>query len=282
MGNVRAKQENLLLDRQLTFREKLERAEEAETVSLHLHANRNRILFETKERRETSMKSLGRIIEENGSDKGRHCHNYVAVYECLFRHLRHRPIALLELGVGQGYSIRAWLEYFECARVVGVDLYLAMSAATLSASEDRLQLYEGKAQDPNLVPRQPFDIIISDADHTLEAQIETLRAQWGNLTDEGLYIIEDLFVGKLPWGGRAHKRTFCLRLPYRGYYGSPSFKFLPHQAQDIAFLNRRDLPADICQILDKNDYFFPISNVSPDGGLHMMMVIYKRSWQNEP
>ena len=223
------------------------------------------------------MKSLGQIMEENGSDKGRQCHNYVAVYECLFRHLRNRPIALLELGVSFGQSIRSWLEYFECARVVGVDVDLALSAATLSGSEDRLQLYEGKAQDPNLVPPQPFDIIIDDGDHVPETQIETLRSHWRNLTDGGLYIIEDLFVGAFPWGGRGSKRTFSLRLPYRGYYGAPWFKFLPHQPQDIAFVNRQDLPADICQILDENDHFFPISNVSRGGGLHMMMVICKRS-----
>lgn len=244
-------------------------------MSLRLHANRNRILFETKERRESSMKSLSQIMQENGSDKAPRCHNYTAVYECLFRHLRHGPIALLELGVGPGQSIRSWLDYFEFARVVGVDIHLAPSAATLSGLEDRLQLYEGDARDPNLVPPQRFDIIIDDGDHVPETQIETLRSHWGNLTDGGLYIIEDLFVGAIPGGGRASKRTFSLRLPYRGYYGSPSFTYLPHQPQDIAFVNRQHLPADICQILDENEHFFPISNVSRDGGLHMMMVICK-------
>jgi hypothetical protein len=223
------------------------------------------------------MKSLRQIIQENKSDKGLSAdrHNYVAVYECLFRHLRHRPIALLELGVAEGYSIRSWFEYFEHGTVVGVDVDIAKSAAVLSGTEARVKLYQGNAQDPNLVPQQPFDIIIDDADHVLETQIEALRSHWGKLIDTGLYIIEDLYVGKFPWGGRASNRTFSLRRPYRGHYGAPPRKYLPHQAQDISFLNRRGLPADICQILDENDHFFPISNVSQDGGLHMIMVICK-------
>src|SRR5215212_2620700 len=48
--------------------------------------------------------------------------SYLQVYEKMFEPLRHRELALLELGILNGGSLRTWADYFPYGRIAGIDL----------------------------------------------------------------------------------------------------------------------------------------------------------------
>jgi|694.fasta_scaffold03483_19 hypothetical protein len=227
------------------------------------------------------MQKLSQLFDLHGSDKGLRtgdCHNYGSVYGALFEGLRPKKIRLLELGVFKGSSICAWLEYFPEGEIYGVDFRLEQQLGNdVPLSNKRLHLFQGDVTDPLVVPDLEFNIIIDDSNHTTDTQVQTLLAHWPKLIDGGYYIIEDLFVGRLPWGGKASVRSKSFLWPYAGFSRSPRQRFFPKHPQDLFFLNRAHMSASVSKILDENQYFFTISSVSSDGGLHMMLVIRRQS-----
>ena len=133
-----------------------------------------------------------------------------------------------------------------------------------------------------------FRLIIDDADHGLETQQKLLRKYWHKLENGGFYIIEDLFIGKLPWGVEASQKRCSGFLKYFGHYTAPSVKLsqpsflpasycrpLPKFVQDIAFLNQYQLDEDIIDILEQNNHFITVTAISKNGGLHLSLVIFK-------
>lgn len=223
------------------------------------------------------MKPLAEIFNSRSTDKGTvhgDRHNYAPVYGTLFAPLRNKEINLLEIGIFKGASILSWHDYFAKASIVGVDILPSEEWEAISRLE-RIKLYNGDATDPELIAEQHFDIIIDDAEHTLDNQVSLLSALWPKLTAGGFYIIEDLFVGELPWGGHACGPRHRGFIRYDGAATGGETIFLPRHPQDLNYLNRKNLPANIQSILDNNSHFFTITAVGGGGGLHMMLVIVK-------
>lgn len=222
------------------------------------------------------MKKLTDILNFYGSDKGTKTtdrHNYGAVYGALFESRRNTPVKLLEFGIAQGSSICAWMDYFPRGEIYGVDWSLLHLSPTVPRDDPRLHLIEGEAADPKILPDVMFDIMIDDSNHVTDTQIKTLLAHWPRLSNGGLYIIEDLFVGTLPWGGEASRMSWSFLWPYSGQSRSPARPIFPRHPQDIFFLHQKNMPKEVAAILDANEHFFTISSVSTDGGLHMTLVI---------
>ena len=120
-------------------------------------------------------------------------HHYTAVYDRMFSPLRDKPVALLELGVCTGASMRMWADYFahRDSKLVGIDIDLSLLGGTIS--DPRVTLHEGDQSDTNLLgpPSRQFDIIIDDASHVSSKTIESFQAWWPYLRDGGVYIVED-------------------------------------------------------------------------------------------
>ena len=198
-------------------------------------------------------------------------HNYGALYNALFDPIRSSARRVLELGVAEGAGIQALRDFFENAEIYGVDRTLPSLQAL-----DRLHLIEGEAfDDPSIVKALPddFDVIIEDTSHRNEHQIAAMRLFWAKLKIGGLFIVEDLFVQ--PWSDCPPSQN--AKMPaYDGYFSSPIVHdFLPKHPQDLSFLNRKGLPKDVRDLLDQNEYFFAITSIAKDGGLHMVLVIKK-------
>jgi hypothetical protein len=223
------------------------------------------------------MKSLDQIFCQRITDKGSLGglgHNYAAVYETLFEPLRASRIKLLEIGIWDGASLESWHEYFVNAQIYGAEI-APRHDENQFVDRPRIETFIGDATDPELIPDSDFQIIIDDADHALKTQLRLLAGLWPKLNPGGYYIIEDLFVGDLPWGGSASTPKSDVDLNYNGYSAGDDLEFLPRQPQDLNFLNRAQLPDEICNILNHNKHFFTITSVSPRGGLHMMLVLVK-------
>jgi hypothetical protein len=141
------------------------------------------------------MLSIYDLVAETGACKEV---SYLRVYEKLFEPLRDNPLALLELGVKEGGSVRAWEAYFPNARIAGLDRKLPNCSVS-----KRVSLFEGDQTDIDLlahaaaeVAPDGFDIIIDDCAHIGSAAKASFWYLFDNhLKPGGLYCIEDWGTG---------------------------------------------------------------------------------------
>jgi hypothetical protein len=146
----------------------------------------------------TSLRSLQEIVVNTGAFKPP---TYIPVYERLLEPMRREPLALLELGVKDGGSIKAWEAYFPLARIAGIDL----SVPALSVS-DRVRLFAGDQADFIVLDRAAaevapngFDIVIDDCAHVGRlAKASFWHLFEHHLKPGGLYCIEDWGTGYWP------------------------------------------------------------------------------------
>ena len=162
-------------------------------------------------------KSLTQIANFHGTDKGTlgpsdewSAHNYTDVYEAYFEKDRDSPITMLEIGLGVtgenwradivhgkntgGASIKMWYDYFENARIYGLDIN---ECAYLN--NDRITTYvadQGNIEDLERFMIESgikeFDFIIDDGSHIPEHQQVSFGYFFKKLKKGGIYIIEDL------------------------------------------------------------------------------------------
>ena len=128
---------------------------------------------------------LDRLFFKYGSDK--HKKGLGKLYEKHISHLRKPNI--LEIGIKKGASLRAWLEYFPGANVVGVDIQkVEVLGTTVCVGNQN----DGKFMHQIGKELGPFDIIIDDGSHKPEDQIVSFNALYKTaLKPGGLYCIED-------------------------------------------------------------------------------------------
>lgn len=193
----------------------------------------------------TQPPALANLFNHYGSDKDRN--GYTPYYEALFKHLRHRPVQVLEVGIGTlipgacssmvnyalphyrpGGSLRAWRDYFPQGQIMGVDIQ-----ADTQFSEERIRTGLCSSDDlsalNNVLGDQTFDIIIDDGSHWDEIQCTTLKNLWPRLRPGGFYVIEDVLEGsRIP-------REF---LPRVLGYVDPDVSYFFSQKQNLLFLSK--------------------------------------------
>jgi hypothetical protein len=138
-----------------------------------------------------------------GTDKyGQHFHT--SVYEDVARPYRHKPVTLLEVGVGGytgwlgGESLLMWAAYFPKGRIYGIDLI-----DKTALSRDRIKVFQCSQVDRErltAIAREvgPFDLVIDDGSHMNDHQIETFRILWPFVRDGGTYVVEDVQTSYWP------------------------------------------------------------------------------------
>lgn len=132
------------------------------------------------------------ILERNGTDK--QCgHKYGMMYEFLLEDFRKTNNTILEIGIDQGRSIRAWREIFPFAVIVGID----MRPECMIKDEKNIVTHICDVNDVEAMVNianlyGPFQVIIDDGSHKLTDQIIALSVLRPFLAQNGLYIIEDV------------------------------------------------------------------------------------------
>jgi trans-aconitate methyltransferase len=133
------------------------------------------------------MTRLCELAVKHETDKSPERHNYTPIYSYF---LQNRVVKrMLEVGIGDGQSLRMWEEYFPNAEIWGADhevhklinVNRIHSVLCDQRSEDDLRRIEG-----------PFDFIVDDASHHPDHQITSARIWVPLLSPNGLYIIEDI------------------------------------------------------------------------------------------
>ena len=121
--------------------------------------------------------------------------SYLATYEREFGGLAEQPMALLELGVQRGGSVLLWRDALPKATIVGLDL----NPIELDTASDRVRLYQGFQQDPEVLARiasenapAGFDVVVDDASHLGKYTAESFWTIFPNyLKPGGVYILDD-------------------------------------------------------------------------------------------
>jgi len=149
---------------------------------------------------ENDKNTLTEIFDRYRTDKGSvghgaEIHNYGLAYEQFFEEFRGKGISICELGVLDGNSLRSWRDYFENAKVLGVD----NNSLTL-ISEPGLKTIFGDQSDPielKSIIAGEWDIIIDDGSHEAKHQQECLYHLIGLVKSGGYYVIEDLHTYRM-------------------------------------------------------------------------------------
>lgn len=130
----------------------------------------------------------------NGSDKQSN-HNFGDAYEKIFTEYwpacpRTGPKLMMEVGVADGSSLRAWREIFPNATIVGMDIHHSDKA-----NGERIEFYLGDQRSKEDCERaaagRQFDLIVDDATHLLADTLVTLFWLWPFVRPGGLYVVED-------------------------------------------------------------------------------------------
>lgn len=144
-------------------------------------------------------KGRSSALNLDGYDTDKVRNNFFVHYDRVLEPWVDREMALLELGIYHGGSVRLWRDYFPKGMIVGID---ADPPADLNGLE-RIRVFRGLQEDTDLLSRVAaeaapggFDIIIDDASH-LAALTKT--AFWhlfdNHLKPGGVYAIEDWTTG---------------------------------------------------------------------------------------
>jgi predicted O-methyltransferase YrrM len=146
------------------------------------------------------METLEEIFKKHYTDKNFYFHNYSRQYESLLHTFREKPIKYLEIGVYNGYSLKAFRETFKNAScILGLDI--ENGCKNHEDIENKIFVEIGNATDSNFIQEitkkyGTFDVILDDASHTNKDVIEQFELLFPLLNDNGLYIVEDTICYK--------------------------------------------------------------------------------------
>ena len=255
---------------------------------------------------------LSELFDRFCSDKGtfwQSKHHYANAYHAILGPIRERVKTLVEIGIGEDTapSVASWLRYFPYAHIYAIDIKNEAEfkeRAEPGGATEKLIKHQGQfgceydrnmwrnsrahltlgvdasdtTQLERLVHLPPsFDVIIDDGSHKMRDQEATLRALWPRLNEGGIYIIEDILVGALPWSAEhatqvPSNNTRCGNecfFPQRP--SEPPFMY-----DRYAFLKRQTTLADDSSfILDNNDWFWVLTGMHKGGGLDASLIIRK-------
>jgi hypothetical protein len=154
-----------------------------------------------------SNTSLTVLAIKYGTDKW--THGYIPKYEKYFSPLRQKKLNILEIGIGGykypkagGESLRMWKEYFPNSMIYGIDIY-----DKKPHEEERIRVFQGSQDDPEFLKKVvkktgSLDLIIDDGSHVSEHVISSFWTLFPLLSNNGIYVIEDLQTSYIPkYGG---------------------------------------------------------------------------------
>ncbi len=143
-----------------------------------------------------SLKEIGKKFPTNKNDYG-----FLDIYEKYFEKLRNKKLNILEIGVDKGDSLRLWKEYFINSKICGIDIdkkdFVIQDVEIIQGDQNDKILLDELAKKYG-----KFDIIIDDGSHVSKHIINSFNLLFDHLSQDGLYIVEDLQTSYIPrYGG---------------------------------------------------------------------------------
>ena len=118
-------------------------------------------------------------------------HSYGDVYEKIFQTIQNAT-HILEIGFDGGASLQAYSEYFKNATIYGIDI--DDRRLDIVKQNPRILTYIGDATLQSTINHFgcEFDMIIEDASHTIDHQVQHFHDYFRFVKSGGYYIIEDV------------------------------------------------------------------------------------------
>jgi hypothetical protein len=126
-------------------------------------------------------------------------HWYTQHYHSHFRNIRKKKLNVFEIGVGGyedplegGNSLRTWKYYFPKSNIFSIDIH-----DKSQLQEKRIKIFQGSQTNEEFLQDVceqigNIDIIIDDGSHINSHVIKTFEILFPKLSDNGIYVIEDL------------------------------------------------------------------------------------------
>jgi hypothetical protein len=126
-----------------------------------------------------------------GTDKNT-SHSYGPIYESLFKEYKYTCRNLLEIGFDSGISLQVYTEYFPNTTIYGIDIQ--DKCVPFVKNNPRITTFFGDATRPETINvfSKTYDIIVEDASHLPEHQIQHFKDYSPYVNKGGVYIIEDV------------------------------------------------------------------------------------------
>lgn len=147
------------------------------------------------------MDELSKLAQKYGADKwGKH--HYTPVYYEMFKDQRDKVLRVLEIGIGEGASLRMWQEFFPNAVIYGADI--DPSRYVPVGDDSRIKIIKmdqssGHSIRKSLAPLlqlTSFSLIIDDGSHRPSDQIFTASLILPYMSwfkdRKAFYVIEDI------------------------------------------------------------------------------------------
>lgn len=162
-----------------------------------------------------SFNEFDRFIYEDNHNRVNKFIHYSEIYEKHFRRFKGNDLKILEIGVYGGGSLQMWKKYFASperkVQIYGIDI----NPECKKYEEEGIEIFIGSQEDRNFLKEVKekigtFDVIIDDGGHTMSQQICSFEELFGVLSDDGVYLCEDVHTSYWEqWGGGYKKeRTF--------------------------------------------------------------------------
>ena len=175
--------------------------------------------------------SLQELAEFFFLDKcNKYLHNYIPIYEKHLDERRNIITNIFEIGIGciernqmthmskynykTGNSLRAWKHYCKNANIYGIDifeecLFEEPQIKTFICDQSNAAQLQGLMDKINV----KMDLIVDDGSHVIEHQVISFMTLEKYLTDDGIYIIEDIWNHHFDqW-----KQLTCFPIQYVNY-----------------------------------------------------------------
>jgi len=138
--------------------------------------------------------------------------HYFEIYDRHLKHLKDGKINILEIGIAHGGSLQMWEYYFKGnVSIYAVDI----NPECKKLENENIKIFIGSQEDEafltSLKKSIPvIDILIDDGGHTMKQQINTFKHLFDHVSENGIYICEDLHTSywKHFGGGYKKKRSF--------------------------------------------------------------------------
>jgi hypothetical protein len=138
------------------------------------------------------MTDLKTIFDRAGTGKGKD--GFASVYSKVIGPRREEPLNLLEIGIDQGHSHQAWLEWLPNATITGIDTFERFAPEDIEVLKDpRMRHYRRNSTWGPPKDMGKLDFIIDDGCHWHAAQTATFLRYWPLLKKGGSYFIEDVW-----------------------------------------------------------------------------------------
>ena len=84
------------------------------------------------------------LFKKYGSDKTKH--NYTDIYFTYFEKIKNEKLNILEIGVADGKSIKAWSDYFPNSNIIGIDIK-KIDIVEKKLNKSNIHIHQGSQSD---------------------------------------------------------------------------------------------------------------------------------------